>query len=106
MTDPPQLDLPPLSAPRGLGQHAAFVTALLFYVCAVLSLAGLFIWVGELGGEHPIIASLGACVVFFVGAGIVLHVIGRANLPHLGFGADKPGENTPIGSIADPKDIW
>lgn len=85
MTDPPQPDLPPLSAPRGLGQHIAFGTALLFYCCAVLSLAGLFIWIGDLGGDHPIIASLGACVVFFVGAGIVLHVIGRANLPDLGF---------------------
>lgn len=104
MTDPTLPDLPSLSAPRGLGQHVAFGTALLFYGCADLSLAGLFIWVGELGGEHPIIASLGACVVFFVGAGIVLHVIGRANLPHLGFGAVEPGQNAPTGSIADPRD--
>lgn len=97
MTDPTQLDLPPLSAPRGLGQHVAFGTALLFYICAVLCLAGLFFWVGDLGGEHPIIASLGASVVFFIGAGIVLHVIGRAKLPHLGFGTSwsapmPPGE--------------
>jgi predicted tellurium resistance membrane protein TerC len=98
MTNPTQLDLSPLSAPRGIGQHVAFGTALLFYVCAVLSLAGIFIWIGDLGGEHPIIASLGACVVFFIGAGIVLHVIGRANLPHLRFGSVEEGSATPRAS--------
>lgn len=85
MTDPTPRDLPPLSAPRGLGQHVAFGTALLFYCCAILCLAGIFLWLGDLGGDHPIIASLGASVVFFIGAGIVLHVIGRARLPELGF---------------------
>jgi hypothetical protein len=49
----------------------------------------LFVWLGDLGGEHPVIASLGASLVFFVGAGIVLHVIGRANLPNLGFSRDR-----------------
>lgn len=96
MTDPTQLDLPPLSAPRGLGQHVAFGTALLFYVCAVLSLAGLFLRIDDLGGDHPIIASLGASVVFFIGAGIVLHVIGRAKLPHLGFSAGEPSPGSKV----------
>lgn len=73
------------SAPRGWGQQIAFGTALLSYLGAVASLAALFLWLDHLGGDHPVIASLAACVVFFVGAGIVLHVIGRANLPQLGF---------------------
>lgn len=85
MSDHSPLDPPVLSAPRGLGQRLAFGSAVLFYLCAVLSLVGLFLWVGELGGDHPVIASLGACVVFFIGAGIVLHVVGRTNLPELGF---------------------
>ncbi|MBS1202667.1 MAG: hypothetical protein H6R22_1176 [Chromatiaceae bacterium] len=72
-------------APRGIGQQIAFAAALLFYLCAVLSLGALFVWIRDLGGDHPVIASLGASVVFFIGAGIVLHVIGRANLPDLGF---------------------
>lgn len=83
------------SAPRGLGQRVAFGSAVLFYLCAVLCLAGLFLWVGELGGEHPVIASLGASVVFFIGGGIVLHVIGRANLPHLSFSSAEEGSMTP-----------
>lgn len=69
---------------RGVGQRIALGVAMLFYICAVLSLGMLALWVGELGGSHPVIASLGASVVFFIGAGIVLHVIGRADLPDLG----------------------
>ncbi|MGB4334230.1 MAG: hypothetical protein WBJ41_05250, partial [Chromatiaceae bacterium] len=67
----------------------AYGVALGSYLCAVLCLVGVFIWLGELGSEHPVIASLGASLVFFVGVGIVLHVIGRANLPSLGFSQDK-----------------
>ena len=85
MSDQTPMDPIVVSAPRGLGQRVAFGSAVLFYLCALLSLAALFLWVGELGGDHPIIASLGASVVFFIGAGIVLHVIGRARLPELGF---------------------
>lgn len=85
MSENTSMDPPVLSAPRGVGQRVAFGSAVLFYLCAVLCLAGIFLWVGELGGNDPIIASLGASVVFFIGGGIVLHVIGRAKLPHLGF---------------------
>lgn len=91
MTDPTEFDPPPLSAPRGLGQRVAFGAALLFYACAILSFAAIFIWVGDLGGNHPIIGSLAASVVFFVGGGLVLHVIGQANLPYLRFRAGDPG---------------
>jgi hypothetical protein len=48
---------------------------------------------GDLGGEHPVIASLAAAVVFFLSAGAVLHVMGLANLPHLRF--DREDEPPP-----------
>ncbi len=76
----------PLESRRGIGQRVAYGVALVSYLCAILCLAAIFIWTGELGSEHPVVASLGASLVFFVGAGIVLHVIGRANLPNLRFG--------------------
>ncbi|MBK8639994.1 MAG: hypothetical protein IPN92_17575 [Chromatiaceae bacterium] len=82
-------DTSSLTSSRGLGQRIAYGVALGSYLCAVLCLAAVFIWLGELGSEHPVIASLGASLVFFVGVGIVLHVIGRANLPSLGFSQDK-----------------
>ncbi len=78
-------DTSPLESRRGLGQRVAYVMALVSFLCATLCLAAILFWIGELGSEHPVIASLGASLVFFVGAGVVLHVIGRANLPNLGF---------------------
>lgn len=85
-------DTSPLASKRGIGQRIAYGMALVSYLCAILCLAALFIWIGELGSEHPVIASLGASLVFFVGAGVVLHVIGRANLPDLRF---SQGQNPP-----------
>ncbi|MFZ1576510.1 MAG: hypothetical protein WAT36_15000 [Chromatiaceae bacterium] len=82
-------DTSSLESRRGLGQRIAYGSALTFYGCAILCLASLFIWLKALGTEHPVIASLGASAVFFIGAGIVLHVIGRANLPSLRFVQDK-----------------
>ncbi len=76
------------SGVRGFGQRVAFAAAIAFYACALASIGALLLWVGDLGGDHPVIASLGASVVFFVGAGIVLHVIGRADLPSLRVGGD------------------
>ncbi len=80
---------------RGLGQRISLAAAYLCYAAAIACLVGLGVWTGELGGNHPIIASLGASVVFFVGAGVVLHVMGRANLPSLCFSRDEtrpPGQ--------------
>lgn len=74
---------------RGLGQRLALGAALLSYLGAVVSGAALGLSIGELGGNHPVTASLGACVVFFVGAGIVLHVIARTDLPDLRFRRDR-----------------
>lgn len=70
---------------RGLGQRISLGAAFLCYGLALASLGALGYWLGDLGGDHPVIASLGACVVFFVGAGVVLHVMGQANLPSLRF---------------------
>lgn len=78
-------DTSSLDSRRGLGQRVAYGAALVFYLGAVLALAILLAQYRALGGEHPVIASLGSSIVFFIGGGIVLHVIGRANLPSLGF---------------------
>jgi len=85
MKNPLLADTTHLQSRRGLGQRLAYGAALAFYLGAVLCLGLLLAKYGELGSEHPVIASLGASVVFFIGGGLVLHVIGRANLPSLGF---------------------
>jgi len=69
-------------------QKVAFVIAIICYVAAAGCIAGVFYFGSTLGSEDPIVASLAATVVFCLGAGIVLHVIGRANLPDLRIGND------------------
>lgn len=74
---------------RGIGQKAASVTAIVFYLCAVGCIIAAFYYNHQLGSDNPVVASLMASVVFFVGAGIVLHVIGKVDLPDLKIQSDK-----------------
>lgn len=64
---------------RHLGQRIAFGSALLCYAAALACAIGAYIYDGSQAGD-PVRASLLASVVFFVGCGIVLQVIGRARL--------------------------
>jgi predicted tellurium resistance membrane protein TerC len=66
-----------------MAQKISLAIAMLCYLAAIGCVGAAFHFHGELGGEHPVVASLGASVVFFIGVGIVLHVIGRADLPNL-----------------------
>ena len=84
-----------------IGQKISFFVAIVFYLAAVGCVAALLYWTGPLGSDHPIIASLSASVVFFLGAGIVLHVIGRADLPDLRIKGRDAGGTTPKESAVD-----
>ncbi|MCW8946928.1 MAG: hemerythrin family protein [Sedimenticola sp.] len=64
-------------------QKVSFIIAIISYFAAIGCLAATYIYSGSLGSDHPVVASFGAAVVFFIGVGIVLHVIGRVNLPDL-----------------------
>ncbi|GEM_PF-141235 len=64
-------------------QKVSFIIAIISYLAAIGCVVGVFYYESELGGDHPVVASFGAAVVFFIGVGIVLHVIGRVNLPNL-----------------------
>jgi len=64
---------------KPLGQRIVFALAVLCYAAAVASALAAFLHQGASGGD-PVRASLMAAVVFFVGCGIVLHVIGTARL--------------------------
>lgn len=57
--------------------------AIISYVAAVGSIFASVYFSGELGSDHPVVASFAASVVFFLGVGIVLHVIGRVDIPDL-----------------------
>ncbi len=64
-------------------QKVSFFVAIVSYIAAFSCILGTIYYYTEIGGENPIVASFAAAVVFFVGAGIVLHVIGRVDLPDL-----------------------
>jgi len=74
---------------QGRIQRVVVVIAYISYLLALASGVGAYIKYQELGGEHPVTAALSATIVFFIGVGIVLHVIGRTDLPSLKVNTDE-----------------
>lgn len=72
-----------LVARRKIGQKISFAVGMISYLAALVSVAATVYYDRVLGSEHPVVASLVASVVFFIGAGIVLHVMGSVSLPSL-----------------------
>ncbi|OOZ40997.1 hypothetical protein BOW53_05600 [Solemya pervernicosa gill symbiont] len=70
-------------AKKGKIQQAVVITAYINYLLAIGCMVLSYVKYQEHGSEHPVTAAFMASVVFFVGVGIVLHVIGRTNLPSL-----------------------
>lgn len=68
---------------RKPAQKVSFVSALICYAMAILTLLAAGYLAIFSGTESPVFASLLASTVFFIGSGIVLHVMGVANLPDL-----------------------
>lgn len=64
---------------RPIGQKIANVVAMLCYSLGAASTLGAMFYRAEVP-QDPVRASLMASVVFFVGCGVVLHVIGTARL--------------------------
>jgi hypothetical protein len=64
---------------RPLVQNIVFGIALICYAAAAACAVGAALYETEIKND-PIVASLMASVVFFIGCGAVLHVIGRARL--------------------------
>jgi hypothetical protein len=62
-------------------QKVAVFFAFIFYIAAVGSLAAVAYFYSQNGGNHPAVAAWAAAIVFFVGGGVVLHVMGRADIP-------------------------
>ena len=76
---------------RHLGQKIAFVAAILCYAAGLGSAVAAFVYEGRAPAD-PVRASLMAAVVFFVGCGIVLHVIGTARLTGIISGRNEKDE--------------
>ena len=72
-----------MNKPRRTSQKIAFMVAIFCYAAAVGCLAATAYFGSQLGSDAPIVAAFSASIVFFTGAGIVLHVIGKSDLPDL-----------------------
>ena len=68
---------------KGIGQKIAYVTSLISFASAVVLVYILTTYDQDTGTADSIVASMMAGVVFLGGVGIVLYVIGRADLPDL-----------------------
>jgi hypothetical protein len=66
---------------RKPAQTISLVAAYLCYGAALLTLFAAGYRATTIGTDNPIFASLAASVVFFIGSGIVLHVMGAVSLP-------------------------
>ncbi|HFD81182.1 MAG TPA: hemerythrin family protein [Gammaproteobacteria bacterium] len=64
-------------------QKISFGFALLSYLAA-LACAAAMLFIGHRNGSNdPAAAAFAASIVFFIGAGVVLQVFARTNLPNL-----------------------
>ena len=68
--------------PRML-QKVALVIGKLCFLIAVVSGIFLYFKVNELGANHPVSASFLASVFFFTFVGILLSIVGKADIPDL-----------------------
>ncbi len=68
---------------QGMGQKIVFVIAIFCYVMAVGCGATSFYLSMDAVTNDPVVAAFGASVVFFVGSGVVLHMMARTDLPDL-----------------------
>jgi len=64
-------------------QKISVIFAFLCYVATLGSAGAVVYFYHSLGGgSHPAVAAWSAAIVFFLGAGIVLHVMGKADIPN------------------------
>ena len=64
-------------------QKIAFAVALLCYAASLACIGAVAYYGIQQGSDSPVVAAFSASIVFFLGCGIVLHVIGKADLPDL-----------------------
>lgn len=66
-----------------VGQKVSYVMAIIFYIAGIGCIVMALYSSQKAVPNDPVVAAFAASVVFFFGAGFVLHVIGKANLPDL-----------------------
>ena len=66
---------------KGMLQKISLVSAVVSFVLAIVSGVILYLRLESVGSDNPISASLMASTFFFICVGVVLAVIGKADVP-------------------------
>jgi len=67
---------------KGILQKFSLLSGALSFLLAVVAAIMLYLRIDSVGSDNPISASLMASIFFFVCVGIILTIIGRADLPN------------------------
>ena len=70
---------------KGALQKISIVSAIVSFVLAFIAGVMLYFSLESVGSDHPISASLMASIFFFMGVGVVLIIIGNADIPSFKF---------------------
>ncbi len=71
-------------------QKISSAIGVLSFLAAIVCGVVLYSRIDEAGMNDPLSASLLASIFFFFFVGIVLTIVGRTNIPHLGFDSSDP----------------
>lgn len=70
---------------KGILQKISLVSAAVSFVLALVSGVMLYLRLESVGSDNPVSASLVASTFFFICVGVVLSIIGTADLPSFKF---------------------
>jgi hypothetical protein len=74
-----------LAKRKGSLQKLSIVFSAISFALAVVTGVVLYFKLESIGSDHPVSASLMASVFFFICVGVILAVIGRADIPSFKF---------------------
>ena len=78
-----------MPAKKGFLQKLALVSAVASFALAIISGVMLYLRLERVGSDNPVSASLMASMFFFVCVGIILFIIGNADIPSFKFDDSK-----------------
>ena len=74
-----------MTAKKGFLQKLSLVSAVASFALAIISGVMLYLRLERVGSDNPVSASLMASMFFFVCVGIILFIIGNADIPSFKF---------------------
>ena len=81
----------PMMSKKGMLQKISFYSGVISFILAFILSIVVYVRIESIGTNNPVFTSLMATIFFFVSMGVVLTIMGKANLPSFKF--DKSDEN-------------